>query len=86
MDTTTNKLTYNEFKGKMNVWSEQTTTSPSGCHLGHYKALFSTIDRSLEPKKRSKLQDFQKDIASCYIGIVNYCIKHRYVLERLKKQ
>ena len=44
IDATTNKLTYNEFKGKMKVWSEQTTTSPSGRHLGHYKALFTTID------------------------------------------
>ena len=44
VDATTKKLTYNEFKGKMNVWSEQTTTSPNGWHLGHHKSLFYTID------------------------------------------
>ena len=48
-DDTTNKLTCNKFRGKMLAWVEQTTTSPSGRHLGHYKALFSTIDCSLDP-------------------------------------
>ena len=28
-----------EFKGKLKAWRESTTTSPSGMHLGHYKAL-----------------------------------------------
>jgi hypothetical protein len=30
-----------EFKGKISAWRESTTTSPSGMHLGHYKALFA---------------------------------------------
>ncbi len=29
-----------EFEGKIQTWRETTTTSPSGRHLGHYKALF----------------------------------------------
>jgi hypothetical protein len=30
-----------EWKDKIQVWKERTTTSPSGKHLGHYKALLS---------------------------------------------
>jgi hypothetical protein len=30
-----------EFQGKIDAWRESTTTSPSGMHLGHYKALFA---------------------------------------------
>jgi hypothetical protein len=32
-----------EFVGKLKVWSESTSTSPSGRHLGHYKALLKPI-------------------------------------------
>jgi hypothetical protein len=34
-----------EFVGKFRAWRETTSTSPSRRHLGHYKALVTTIDR-----------------------------------------
>ena len=34
-------ITAEEFRGKLQVWSESITTSPSGMHLGHYKALIA---------------------------------------------
>ena len=77
-------VTYEEFSGKMRVWRESTSTSPSGRHLGHYKALVSTIDRSLPQEEQDKLYDIQKDIARVYIAIINYCIRHRYSLDRWK--
>jgi hypothetical protein len=45
-------LTMKEFTGKFKVWRESTSTSPSGRHLGHYKALVAVIDRSLDDGKR----------------------------------
>ena len=77
-------VTYDEFRGKMRVWRESTSTSPSGRHLGHYKALVSTIDRSLPQEDQEKLYDIQKDITRVYIAIINYCIRHRYSLNRWK--
>ncbi|KAI2499111.1 hypothetical protein MHU86_15381 [Fragilaria crotonensis] len=35
-----------EFTGKLKVWKESTTTSPSGVHLGHYKALIARHEYS----------------------------------------
>ena len=75
-------VTAEEFRGKMKAWRESTTTSPSGRHLGHYKSLFTTIDRSLDEEEREQLQQIQKDIMNCYLGVINYAIKHRYSLER----
>ena len=62
-DVTTQTLTYEEFRSKIKVWRESTSTSPSGRHLGHYKVLVPSIDRSLSPNEQETLQDIQKDIA-----------------------
>ena len=36
-------ITDEEFVGKLKVWKETTTTSPSGAHLGHHKALIAFL-------------------------------------------
>jgi hypothetical protein len=77
-------LTREEFKGRFRVWRESTSTSPSGRHLGHYKAFVVTIDRSLDEEKREELRNIQEAITDCYVHIINYAIKHRYLLERWK--
>ena len=38
------KVKFSDFKRKMKLWRETTSTSPSGRHLGHYKVIFTTID------------------------------------------
>ena len=77
-------LTTEEFKGKFRVWRESTSTSPSGRHLGHYKALVVTIDRSLKEEEREELRNIQEAITKCYVHMINYAIKHKYSLERWK--
>ncbi len=47
-----------EFQGKIKTWRETTTTSPSGMHLGHYKALFAKHNYShVPPLDRAVNQD-----------------------------
>ena len=41
-------ITAEEFEGKIRVWTESTTTSPSGLHLGHFKALIARHSFSTE--------------------------------------
>jgi hypothetical protein len=77
-------VTKKEFVGKFKSWRESTSTSPSGRHLGHYKSLVSTIDRSLEDGERTKYRAYQDEITECYLGLINYAIKHKYSLERWK--
>ena len=81
-EVSTNYITTEEFDGKMRKWKETTGTSPSGCHLGHYKVLVSTIDCSLQEDATKDLKRIQHEIKMCYIGSINYCIKHRYFLHR----
>jgi hypothetical protein len=58
--------------------------SPSGRHLGHYKALVSIIDKSIKEDEREDYKDLQKSIRQSHIHMINYCIKHRYSLTRWK--
>ena len=39
-------LTEKEFRGKLQAWRESTSTSPSGLHLGHWKALIARHEYS----------------------------------------
>lgn len=43
LDSITHTFTEKEWVGKMKIWNELTTTSPSGLHLGHHKALVKPI-------------------------------------------
>ena len=70
-----------EFRGKMKALRESMSTSPSRRHLGHYKSLISTIDRSLDEDERKRLKQIQQELMSCYIDVINYAIKLRYLLE-----
>lgn len=83
-DESTRLVTREEFQGKMKTWRESMSTVQSERHLGHYKSLITTIDRSLDEEERKRLKQIQEDLMSCYIGIINYAIKHRYSLERWK--
>eukprot|EP00957_Ditylum_brightwellii_P006752 512358-Ditylum_brightwellii.AAC.1 len=48
-----NKISVEDLKDKIRVWKEQTTTSPPGKHLGHFKTLISrgAADPTLEEGK-----------------------------------
>jgi hypothetical protein len=37
------KITFNDFVSAINIWNENTSTSPSGRHLGHNKLLVNSI-------------------------------------------
>jgi hypothetical protein len=54
LNSITSEVTEAEWTGKTKVWKETTTTSPSGMHLGHHKALLmdlSSVDTTSPPRK-----------------------------------
>ena len=75
-EKTSTEITVEQLRGKMKVWRELTTTSPSGRHLGHYKSLVTVIDKSLKEEERRELKETQERIAGCYVTITNYAIHH----------
>ena len=56
------------FKG----WKECTSTSPSGPHLGHYKAMINDPDR----KKKPELCDHMMDFVELMVNSINIPLKY----------
>jgi hypothetical protein len=62
--------------------------SPSGRHLGHYKALLKPIDLDdNEPTPAYGSEDLNSDrltLLPDHLAIINYCLRHGYSLNRWK--
>ena len=79
------EITVAQLQGEMKVWRKGTTISPSGRHLGHFKSIFTVIDKSLEYNRRKELKEIQEKIAGCYVAMINYTIRHNYSYKRWKQ-
>ena len=86
-------ITDDEFVGKLKVWTESTTTSPSGLHLGHFKALIARHKYSGEPPedeteeesaKREELNQMQRDLRGLHLSLINYALERGYSFQRWK--
>ena len=71
-----------EWKDKIRVWREQTTTSPSGKHLGHYKALLSRGSDDPQSEEGKYFHDKQTTLVQVCVDMLNYAIHHRYSYKR----
>ena len=82
-----------EFIGKLKVWTESTTTSPSGLHLGHFKALIARHKYSGEPSeyeteeeasKREEFNRMQRELRRIHLLLINYALERGYSFQRWK--
>ncbi|KAI2498326.1 hypothetical protein MHU86_16196 [Fragilaria crotonensis] len=86
-------ITEDEFRGKLQAWRETTTTSPSGLHLGHYKALFAKHSFSHIPeeedkehkRQREELDQMQAELADIHLRLINYALQRGYSYSRWHK-
>ena len=53
--------------------------------MGHYKSLFTVINKSLKCDERKELKEIQERITGCYVAILNYAIQHNYSYKRWKQ-
>ena len=92
LDETRSSVSAAEFRGKLKVWSESTSTSPSGMHLGHYKALIAKHsyssdrpDDELTPEycmNRDELNSKQTDIFELHLALINYALERGTTYKR----
>ena len=81
-----------EYAGKLRVWRESTSTSPSGMHLGHYKALiarheYSDIesDKPEETEQRDEWNHMQSCLLRLHVQQMNYALERGYAYRRWRK-
>ena len=81
-----------EYAGKLRVWRESTSTSPSGMHLGHYKALiarhaYSDIesDKLEETEQRDEWNHMQSCLLRLHVQQMNYALERGYAYRRWRK-
>ncbi|KAG7374543.1 hypothetical protein IV203_013638 [Nitzschia inconspicua] len=74
----------------MKVWNENTSTIPSGMHLGHYKAIIKPFPVPEnydyeDPDKPPLCEDLRNDLVQGQLQLVKYAIKHSYCYNRWSK-
>ena len=84
-------ITDGGFRGKLRVWRESTSTSPSGQHLGHFKALVGRHDYSdvtpedcqTDIENQRQLDEIQfKLLRLVHLQIINYSLRTGYSFRR----
>ena len=87
LNSISSAVTEREWVGKMKVWRETTTTSPSGMHLGHHKALLKDFPISDEicPPGELTLESKRQLLLQGQLDLLNYAIRHSYTYSRWQK-
>ena len=67
-----------EWIGKISAWSESTTTSPSGFHLTHSKALVTKHDLSSDSPDYATLEEQWEQLIRWQVDLLNAAIKNQY--------
>jgi hypothetical protein len=84
-ETARSSINYEDFIGKLKTWRESTSTSPSGLHLGHYKALLARHEFSDLPDRdprRAELDHQRNDILMLHFQMINYGLERGYSYQR----
>ncbi len=77
-------ITVPEWEGKIKIWDERTTTSPSGLHLGHHKALVRPHDLTLDTDEGKELENQRLALLHGQVALLNYALTHGYSFDRWK--
>ena len=82
-------ITEQEYSSKLRVWTESTSTSPSGLHLGHYKALIARHDYSEieaetieETAQKDEWNHMQGCLLRLHVQMLNYALERGYAYQR----
>jgi hypothetical protein len=79
-----NLITSSSFRRRLKRWDERTTTSPSGLHLGHAKALVVRLHVDDTSDEGILLKAQQQELFAAHLSMINYALKHGHSYERWK--
>ena len=82
LDAISLQITEEQFISKFKSWNERTSTSPSGLHLGHYKALVARNDADLNTEEGETIDSQRKELIRAHTAMLNYSLQHSYSYKR----
>ena len=68
---------------KYKFWPENTSTSPSGRHLGHYRSLLPNLP--VHSEATEELDAKRQDLVNMHHAVTDYALTHGYSYCRWKK-
>jgi hypothetical protein len=83
-DILPSSITSKEMMDKYKYWPESTTTSPSGRHLGHYRALLPNICHDKNTKKE-EVERQRAALVSVHHALLSYALTHGHSFARWQK-
>ena len=80
------KMTEAAFREKLHIWLKATTTSLSGLHLGHWKALVAKNYLSGSTlAEAAALDSAQQDLVDLHLGMIKYALRWGYSYKRWRE-
>jgi hypothetical protein len=80
--TISSRITLQDFIGAIKAWKERTSTSPPGCHLGHYKLLVKTYE---DKTGSTYLQAAAGQILKLMVDMMDLASDKGFILDRWTK-
>jgi hypothetical protein len=77
-------ITSDAMMDKYNFWPESTTTSPSGRHLGHFRALLPNLKPDTK-KKHPLLESKRESLVTIHHSLTAFALAHCHSFHRWKK-
>jgi hypothetical protein len=74
-------ISITDFVEAIQAWNENTTTSPSGRHLGHYKLLVTVFKDEFA---KQELKDKAEEILHLFVSLLNLASTKGFALDRWK--
>jgi hypothetical protein len=72
-------MTLEEYKGKIQVWDERTSTSPgTNMHLGHLKAYWARHNLTKGSVEEDRLNSIRDKILQGHLLLLNYAPRFGY--------
>jgi hypothetical protein len=82
LDSIQGVLTIEEWIGKIAAWKESTTTSPSGFHLTHSKALVAKHDLDINTPEGANLERKRLQLIEWQVRLLNVAINNGHSYKR----
>ncbi len=73
-------ISIEDYTSKLKIWSESTSRSPSGLHLGHYSDI--DLDDDELVAKRAEWDQMQQTLLDIHVRMPNYALERGYTYQQ----